>query len=588
MPSCFVPGCRSGYGSYSANEVKHFFMPPKNKEMFEKWARAINRKDRQLTIRSPICYLHFSDELINKTDKFVINNRKVELPRLRWGLKPDAVPDIFPELPPSKKKNKKKSQAKKPHYTYYLHNSPDCTINNQDSISSGSDVEDSTHPKDSHFSQSDDQEKKKDLEIESSVSKDDIKTEDICWVSETVSSEDSSHSANPLALEDESNPIPEAPSCSTTLLEPSLIISDVLPSSSKEAEITPVPTVTLATNILPPPNQQLVPSQTALSSSNELVASPTHILGTDMMLPPKQLVLSKSVLSTEQGSCVNQSLSITNNKSGVENIPLEVCEVSFEPANKQLELDETLPNTDRIDTALRRLEDISDKVNQLNETNDNFDSFGRYVASLLRSLPIQNVVTVQQDVLSLIFRSCAQPPADQDEPTKGTSTLDKVPGTSSVTQNSSGAPPNSTETQQIPQNSSVASPKLAETQQPPPSTSPTPQNTSVHQCISVAQQNVKRNKRSHVECEILPEIRTKQSKIDESLIHTNQIDASLKRLKDISKRVKESSLWDDAFDKFGRYIASLLRCTDPQSTIGLQNEIVDLIMKSRALHLDHV
>ena len=83
-------------------------MPPINKEMFEKWARAINRKDRQLTIRSPICYLHFSDELINKTDKFVINNRKVELPRLRWGLKPDAVPDIFPELPPSKKKNKKK------------------------------------------------------------------------------------------------------------------------------------------------------------------------------------------------------------------------------------------------------------------------------------------------------------------------------------------------------------------------------------------------------------------------------------------------------------------------------------------------
>ncbi|XP_069673577.1 uncharacterized protein [Periplaneta americana] len=97
MPSCFVPGCRAGYGGKAAN--KHFFTPPKDKDEFYKWARAIPRRDRPLSRTSSICNSHFSDDFIVKVDAFVVNNEKVELPRLKWKLKPGAVPHIFPKLP---------------------------------------------------------------------------------------------------------------------------------------------------------------------------------------------------------------------------------------------------------------------------------------------------------------------------------------------------------------------------------------------------------------------------------------------------------------------------------------------------------
>ncbi|KAJ4440564.1 hypothetical protein ANN_08709 [Periplaneta americana] len=59
---------RTGYGGKAAN--KHFFTPPKDKDEFYKWSRAIPRKDRPLSRTSSICDSHFSDDFIVKVDAF--------------------------------------------------------------------------------------------------------------------------------------------------------------------------------------------------------------------------------------------------------------------------------------------------------------------------------------------------------------------------------------------------------------------------------------------------------------------------------------------------------------------------------------
>ena len=96
MPMCFVPGCRSGYNK---SKGKHFFTPPKDKLLFSKWERAIPRKDKGLSFKSYVCDSHFSEDLLIKVDKFVVNSENVEIPRQRWKLKPGAVPHVFPNLP---------------------------------------------------------------------------------------------------------------------------------------------------------------------------------------------------------------------------------------------------------------------------------------------------------------------------------------------------------------------------------------------------------------------------------------------------------------------------------------------------------
>ncbi|XP_069684400.1 uncharacterized protein [Periplaneta americana] len=97
MPYCFVPGCKSGYSRLS--NTRHYFSPPKEKDGFGKWARAISRKDRQLSVNNRICDLHFSEDMIIKSDCFIIKGQKTEIPRVRWKLQPGAVPHIFHNLP---------------------------------------------------------------------------------------------------------------------------------------------------------------------------------------------------------------------------------------------------------------------------------------------------------------------------------------------------------------------------------------------------------------------------------------------------------------------------------------------------------
>lgn len=108
MPTFFVPGCKSGYKGCKG---KHFFKPPADKSVFLKWVKAIPRKDKELSYKFYVCESHFSDELIHKTDVFVVQGKQVEIPRERWKLKTDAIPHIFPNLPQYLTKNVKNRKS---------------------------------------------------------------------------------------------------------------------------------------------------------------------------------------------------------------------------------------------------------------------------------------------------------------------------------------------------------------------------------------------------------------------------------------------------------------------------------------------
>jgi hypothetical protein len=117
MPSCFVPGCRAGYGhDKHSSEKKHYFRLPRDQNLFCKWMKAIPRQDLPLTEKRSVCDLHFSEDFIIKCDKFNIQGKTIELPRKNWRLQPDAIPHTFPNLPSfftSNKTQKQKSPTKR-------------------------------------------------------------------------------------------------------------------------------------------------------------------------------------------------------------------------------------------------------------------------------------------------------------------------------------------------------------------------------------------------------------------------------------------------------------------------------------------
>ncbi|PSN34963.1 hypothetical protein C0J52_24954 [Blattella germanica] len=77
------------------------------------------------------------------------------------------------------------------------------------------------------------------------------------------------------------------------------------------------------------------------------------------------------------------------------------------PANDETECDDPVLETKRVDAALKRLECISEKVNMLSEKDDNFDTFGKYVASLLRYISAEKAVELQQELINLILKARA-------------------------------------------------------------------------------------------------------------------------------------------------------------------------------------
>ncbi|KAK8771340.1 hypothetical protein V5799_025417 [Amblyomma americanum] len=52
MPTCCVPGCKSGYRNDVNSSERHFFCAPSNETLRSAWNRAIPRADRELSAKS--------------------------------------------------------------------------------------------------------------------------------------------------------------------------------------------------------------------------------------------------------------------------------------------------------------------------------------------------------------------------------------------------------------------------------------------------------------------------------------------------------------------------------------------------------
>jgi len=96
---CFVPGCKSGYSTKSAQPTTKCSLFKAPDQKLSLWSNAIPRLDRQLTVKDCVCELHFRPEHVIQEDKICVGNDVVVLPRQRPRLHEDAVPCIFPNLP---------------------------------------------------------------------------------------------------------------------------------------------------------------------------------------------------------------------------------------------------------------------------------------------------------------------------------------------------------------------------------------------------------------------------------------------------------------------------------------------------------
>ncbi|XP_060862239.1 uncharacterized protein LOC132939199 [Metopolophium dirhodum] len=114
---CFVPKCTTGNTQYvkqqkaSGLRNKSLFKPPKNSELFAKWAKAIPRKDKVLSENSYVCELHFEENDVLIYDETTLLDGTVNIiKRIRPLLRTGAVPCIFPNQPlnSTKHNNKRK------------------------------------------------------------------------------------------------------------------------------------------------------------------------------------------------------------------------------------------------------------------------------------------------------------------------------------------------------------------------------------------------------------------------------------------------------------------------------------------------
>ncbi|KAH6919924.1 hypothetical protein HPB50_029086 [Hyalomma asiaticum] len=118
MPTCYVPGCTSGYRKDASSSDRHFFYAPSDLGLRSAWNRAIPRADKELTTKSRVCDLHFHEQDILKTYVHVIDGKTIEIPRGKWSLAKDAVAKVFPNLPaylskPPAKKRKPRREITK-------------------------------------------------------------------------------------------------------------------------------------------------------------------------------------------------------------------------------------------------------------------------------------------------------------------------------------------------------------------------------------------------------------------------------------------------------------------------------------------
>ncbi|PSN35173.1 hypothetical protein C0J52_22411 [Blattella germanica] len=265
-------------------------------------------------------------------------------------------------------------------------------------------------------------------------------------------------------------------------------------------------------------------------------------------MPSPQLTQSGITSSGVQNTIVGQSLHISQ-----QNIPVLGNDTSTVLGSGQLE-------TNEVDLALNRLEDISNKVKQLHNREDYFDYFGKYVAALLRSLPIQKAMNMQQEVIKLILTTHTNPEVLSKElvsPLARPSLTNDTP--SSDTQEAVDLEERLLPAPQSLEPSSV-------------------QNVNGDISFSISQQNEKGEKRPHPD-DMSHKVENKHAKFCDLLEQTGEIEESLKRLENISNQINQLCGRDDHFDDFGRYSASLLRGLNTQKAIEMQGEVIALILK---------
>ena len=103
--SCSVPPCCAGYRKKKNEQDIHktsvFSFPDKvkNSDMYEKWIRAIPRKDWSPTTWSGVCALHFKeDDFVSDREDTNKRRKKKKSTLVLNVLKSDAVPSIFPQF----------------------------------------------------------------------------------------------------------------------------------------------------------------------------------------------------------------------------------------------------------------------------------------------------------------------------------------------------------------------------------------------------------------------------------------------------------------------------------------------------------
>ena len=87
MLRCFVSGCVSVYKKKTSVDMNYFWISKIWNKIFH-IEKTICKTGHEFDINSHICDKHFSDELLIKSDLFVLKGEKVEIPRSRWILKP--------------------------------------------------------------------------------------------------------------------------------------------------------------------------------------------------------------------------------------------------------------------------------------------------------------------------------------------------------------------------------------------------------------------------------------------------------------------------------------------------------------------
>lgn len=85
---------------YRKNSEKwHFFVPPSDPQILERWTRRVARADKLLGKTCNVCNIHFHPPPVVKTYKHIVDGEVVAIKRGAWTLKSDTVPKRFPNLP---------------------------------------------------------------------------------------------------------------------------------------------------------------------------------------------------------------------------------------------------------------------------------------------------------------------------------------------------------------------------------------------------------------------------------------------------------------------------------------------------------